>query len=956
MSSGATTPTNLSKSGKKKKKKSDPNIASIAGSTITTTTTTTNSTQAIISSSSTTNMKSNPNLHILEDFDNIDDFDESGNITNNNNNNIIENESNIHHHQEQADLNQQENGNNNNGSNENDQYNNNSDSNSNSSSNSNNSSSRRLSYKEDDLLRKQRLKENFNQLLIEYKHEEEAQLKKYSKMSSTNPHSHHHTHNTHNSVSASNLINSNNLNYNSNPNPAGQNVTKSAVKSQQSTQQQTSQSITNSSAFRPVTSLTNLLGSSSGTSTVSQHHHQQVINQQSMQSQYGESGAVKLAKTQSASQFATNSNLSHPHHHSSTSTNNTNNSTGNNTTNMLQKEIENGNLSSSTSSTSSVSSSGSTSGMQQQQHHLLGSHHPTAKSLSIMVGQSMDGTTTPSTTNGSTMRKSPHKSTAHMKPPLDLADSSSGSNCTTPTNGRASVEIQIDLNGQKPATNSTSQSNSSLPTHLKTSSQTVVNTTSSVVNNQKPAISNLSGYLWKMKEQQQQQSSSTTPSTNSSSSAHHHHQFDKYWFALNVTLNTLVYWHDKYEQDVGKYPLGKYELTKCCQLATNLTPVNDHLDFKIVFHLMNANGASSAQFLVLRAGGVESKAAWCEAIKHVIEYGLSNSCTKCKPKLTRQNSVPPSSFNASSQSSSLFSTPQTTPTNNGQYTILSGLGTSNGNYHHMVGQQHQQPPPPTPQTPPPVASLSTSNSACMNSNSSAETKGADRYHHKAHSNKSIKNLATSNLGKLRVAEQHVISNEISSGGSSNNNSSSSAASSSASSPASPYLSSATLVVTATPTNDASSNDAAAAAAAYDESILSLRSLCERQASELDEMTGKWERSEAALADVSARLAQTRQTSGEQLAQIRSLTEQLAKHKECIDQQEREIERLKRSGSEAFGQISGSNVNGQEEDANGVSASARGWNKEVKQLSEADARINDVLEKIKDRETSAESEL
>ena len=37
---------------------------------------------------------------------------------------------------------------------------------------------RRLSYKEDDLLRKQRLKDNLNQLLIEYKHEEEAQLKK----------------------------------------------------------------------------------------------------------------------------------------------------------------------------------------------------------------------------------------------------------------------------------------------------------------------------------------------------------------------------------------------------------------------------------------------------------------------------------------------------------------------------------------------------------------------------------------------------------------------------------------------------------------------------------------------------------------------------------------------------------------------------------------------------------
>ena len=45
--------------------------------------------------------------------------------------------------------------------------------------------SRRLStYKEDDMQRKQRLKENLNQLLIEYKHEEEAHLRKYSKFAS----------------------------------------------------------------------------------------------------------------------------------------------------------------------------------------------------------------------------------------------------------------------------------------------------------------------------------------------------------------------------------------------------------------------------------------------------------------------------------------------------------------------------------------------------------------------------------------------------------------------------------------------------------------------------------------------------------------------------------------------------------------------------------------------------
>ena len=45
---------------------------------------------------------------------------------------------------------------------------------------------RRLSYKEDDILRKQRLKENLNQLLIEYKHEEEAAAKKSSKVNNAN--------------------------------------------------------------------------------------------------------------------------------------------------------------------------------------------------------------------------------------------------------------------------------------------------------------------------------------------------------------------------------------------------------------------------------------------------------------------------------------------------------------------------------------------------------------------------------------------------------------------------------------------------------------------------------------------------------------------------------------------------------------------------------------------------
>jgi hypothetical protein len=47
--------------------------------------------------------------------------------------------------------------------------------------------------------------------------------------------------------------------------------------------------------------------------------------------------------------------------------------------------------------------------------------------------------------------------------------------------------------------------------------------------------------------------------------------FEKYWFSLNTALCTLMYWNDKYEQDLGKIPLGKYELNKCCQVSKDVS-------------------------------------------------------------------------------------------------------------------------------------------------------------------------------------------------------------------------------------------------------------------------------------------------------------------------------------------------------------------------------------------------
>ncbi len=170
---------------------------------------------------------------------------------------------------------------------------------------------------------------------------------------------------------------------------------------------------------------------------------------------------------------------------------------------------------------------------------------------------------------------------------------------STPTN-----EI-IDLTQKKSAPMSLSSSLLS----VKKAKQTT-NNSNNVLN------ANVSGYLWKL---------------NATSS------YEKYWFSLNTSLCTLAYWLDKYDQDLGKNPLNKYELNKCTQLnnlTSSTSSISELTEFKLSFH----QNQSSIQ---LKASNKENKSSWFEALKHTIE-NLSNVCMKCKPKLV-VNPMPSSS-------------------------------------------------------------------------------------------------------------------------------------------------------------------------------------------------------------------------------------------------------------------------------------------------------------------------
>lgn len=137
--------------------------------------------------------------------------------------------------------------------------------------------------------------------------------------------------------------------------------------------------------------------------------------------------------------------------------------------------------------------------------------------------------------------------------------------------------------------------------------------------------SNTSGYLWKLCEPSSNLSQlklAQSYYTTAKDIEHGGNKFEKFWFSLNTSLCCLIYWNDKYEQDLGKFPLGKYELAKCCQIGKE---TEDALDFKLLFH----QGAGS---ITLKATSVEKRHIWIETLKQTIE-SLSSICSKCKPKL-----------------------------------------------------------------------------------------------------------------------------------------------------------------------------------------------------------------------------------------------------------------------------------------------------------------------------------
>ena len=299
------------------------------------------------------------------------------------------------------------------------------------------SSGRRLSYKEDDLLRKQRLKENLNQLLIEYKHEEEANMKKLSKFAST-----------------------------SNTTSAATNITKN---------NRASLDTTSSSSGKPATTTTTITTTKAKSSAFS------LLNP-AQPSSCNAHSAFRPVTGPTTSSAITKSNKNTPNQNSSSSS-----------------------WSSTCSSASSSSSSSSS--------------------------------------------KSPPKSrtpvTQTATPKVDPTASDYKKPCLI---SPRKPEPSLTASESKSLTIAVSQQPQPLQPPKQQSSPIVAKSDTVASGT---LVANLSGYLSKSRDGE-----STS--------------YEKYWFSLNTTLCTLMFWSDKYEQDLGKLPLGKYELSKCCQVTKDL--------------------------------------------------------------------------------------------------------------------------------------------------------------------------------------------------------------------------------------------------------------------------------------------------------------------------------------------------------------------------------------------------
>jgi hypothetical protein len=670
---------------------------------------------------------------------------------------------------------------------------------------SNDANNRRLSYKEDDLLRKQRLKENLNQLLIEYKHEEEAQLKKSSRFSMSN------------STTATTPIMSklNNRISLDSCYPTSNNGTKKSsafslvVPPHQQSQKQQMPNL--NSAFRPVNA--NLVATGSSSKSESRTQSVDLLKK----------GSLSASSSEASSW-------------------------------------------SSSSSTSSSSSSSSNSPPKTRQSNLI----------------SVTTCNSSSEPNNSIYKKpcliSPRKHELSNK--LDdsyasLIASSSAMILASPNSINKSLTIKV-RNESNAENDSHKESNSSneIIDLTKTSNNRITQQQQQQQQRKQSTLNsgsiNLSGYLWKTRDSY---TSLSNMKLNSNESSSENLQFERYWFSLNASLSCLIYWNDKHEQDLGKFPVGKYELAKCCHIVQ----LHQQSEFKLSFH-------QNTVALNLRGNNVETTLNWFDAIKHTIEH-ISSFCAKCKPKLV-VNPMPLSVAGTNV----LAPPPQQSP--------LQVVNTST-------------PPPQAAATPPlPVSQQPEQNKQA-----------------------SLKKLITSSMNgnpaELTSNQQNLIELES-------------------------LKQKHDLLFKE---NSELNSKFKLLEQIHLEAIAEYDNQQSQMFSQIDEMHSKLNKNESELDSLSKRLASSKQQNEASLAQIKSLSDQLLKQKETIQIKDKEIENLNKE----ILKVSELNESNEEKPADQIDSSIpadlsyqnahtsrASWNKEVKNL---DARITDVLGKLKEREMS-----
>lgn len=896
------------------------------------------------------------------------------------------------------------------------------DSNSNNNSNSNGkhsdngeSNGRRLSYKEDDIIRKQRLKENLNQLLIEYKHEEEAHLKKSSKFSLTNSnHSNQQQqqqqqlHQTSNNMMQNNTLNKNrtsldscysnmSLKYNTNANnkPSDYSIVlnnnNNNSNNNNSSQSKNNQANTNS-AFRTVVPATssalqmssshskptqiienksfsklsahkpnNLSSSSSSqttnkmystgsnkTSTISSPNERYNIIDGNHDNTNGiqTSSSSKNLLTTNNNNNGLNSMVSsnqdqlykkpclisprkmNNYHESNEAPSSNNNNVGSTSNNKLAINEDNSSYSSSSIlTTSSVSSNSSTvMSSSQPASHSNGTTNNLQlqglanKSLTILVKNGANSTTSSNGTltnniddihdsyspNAKKLQRtsqsklsasvlgSPNGNSCNLKNATTSAASTTtiGSSANSPnsqynqlsTLDKLSNKISDSL--QIASSNSKKISNEEIHSKLLLSQQkfksNVYNSNSNSNSNSsapKRSSVNISSYLIKIKD----------PSHHFNHMLNDQHsQGEKYWFSLNSNLCCLMYWKDKYEQDIGKFPIGKFDFAKCCTILTGSSMnghQSEHIDnnlFKISFH-------QNAMSITLKANSFETKLNWCESLKYMIE-NLANNCVRCsKPKLIvnpmplisssstslpssdePHAQLPPSSSSSSSSSqnkqTNITLTLNTNSSPLGAKSSAYGFTQSmnNENEHHLHHQQQQQ---------------------------------QQHHHYEMLKNQCEKLIDENNeiTSKFKLLEQiHLDTiNE------------------------------------------------------YDKQQ-------NRLISQLDDMHLKNNRTETDLENLTKRFNQIKHSYESSLTQVKQLSDQLNKLRDSLDLKDKELDKLNMrvsqmtSEQQKLAKSSSSQGYGVSSDSSSSSQQEKGWNKEVKIL---DSRINDVLSKLKEREIS-----